>query len=330
MMQKEKGWKSLREKLNLKTITSQSQMVAEKIGLILIGGSLKGIYGHTGVVVALHELGIRPDVILGASAGSIVASFMATEMSPATMKHKMTTLSAEQFLDKIKKFDLFKEFVFNKGRHLYGFVKGDKIEEYVREALGEKDDFSKTSIPLYISATNLKTLKLTLFNTGAISEKSRASTAIPMLFCPKQIGGQYYIDGAIQKDKLPGALLEVRPDLDYLIVSNFSYEQETDDNSYLEDSKLPLVEIVRRVMSIHEKFRWPRKLGKTHIIYIEPGLTIPVDIFRPSPDVARSVYHDSNKYAKYHLQRYFKRAHRHKKPQQGDQNGGTSPTPPSL
>lgn len=284
-----------------------------KVGLILIGGSLKGIYGHTAVVITLRELGINPDVILGASAGSIIASFMATGMTSEIMKQKMVTLSPDEFLDKIKKFDLFKEFVFNKGRHLYGFIKGDKMQEYVHKALGEKDDFSKVVTPLYISATNLKTLRLTLFNTGSISEKVRASASIPMLFCPKEIGGQYYLDGAIEKDRLPKALLEVHPDLDYLIVSNFSYEQETEDNSYLEDSKLPLVEIVRRVMSIHEKFHWPHKIGKTRVVYLEPGLTIPVDIFRPSADVARSVYHDTHKYAKYHLDRFFKRMSRTKK-----------------
>lgn len=278
-----------------------------KIGLILCGGSIKGIAIHHASVIALRNLGIKPDVILGASAGSIVASFYATGMSTEQMKHKMHILQAKDFLDPISKFDLFKELIFNHGSKLYGFVKGDKLQEYVHKGIEHKDDFSKVEIPLYISTTNLKTYKMTLFNTGSISEKVRASTAIPMMFCPAKIDNQYYIDGAIQKDRLPRALLSVQPDLDYVIVSNASYDDETDDNSYLENSKIPMVEIVRRTMVIQEKFSWPKKIGKTKLIYLTPGITTPIDIFNVDSNILNSIYQDSLKYSTYHLDRYFKR-----------------------
>src|SRR6185295_2447940 len=103
-----------------------------KIGLILIGGSLKGIYGHTGIVTAIRDLGITPKVILGASAGSIVGSFMAVGLDNKWMIQKMLTLTAEQFLDKISRLDILKEFIINKAKNFRGFIKGDKIEEYVR------------------------------------------------------------------------------------------------------------------------------------------------------------------------------------------------------
>ena len=287
-----------------------------KIGLILIGGSLKGIYGHSGIVVALRELGIQPKVILGASAGSIVGSFMAVGFDNKWMIAKMLALTADQFLDKISRWDILKEFIINKARNFRGFIKGDKIEEYVHTAIGDKDEFHKCVIPFYVSATDLKTYKLRLFNTGSISEKTRASTAIPMMFQPKLIDGSYYIDGALLKDDLPKALLDVHPDLDYIIVSNFSYEQTTEDNSYLEDDVFPMVEIVRRAMSINEKYRWPKKIGKTKLIYLAPGLTQPCDIFHPNRDIAKSVFKDANKFAKYHIERYFKHSHGRKKKQE--------------
>lgn len=296
-----------------------------KIGLILIGGSLKGIYGHTGIVVALREMGIAPKVILGASAGSIVGSFMAAGFDNKWMINKMLTLTADQFLDKISRWDILKEFIVNKARNFRGFIKGDKLEEYVQLALQDKDDFSKTTTPFYVSATDLRTYSLRLFNTGKISEKCRASTAIPMMFQPKLIDGQYYIDGALRKDDLPRALLDVHPDLDYIIVSNFSYEQTTDDNSYLEDDVFPMVEIVRRAMSINEKYTWPKKIGKTKLIYLAPGLTQPVDIFKPNRDIAKSVFKDSNKYAKYHIDRYFKHSHAFRKKHEKKD----PPTPPN-
>lgn len=282
-----------------------------KIGLILVGGSIKGIAVHHSVVIALRQLDIKPCVVLGASAGSIVASFFATGMPTEMMRWKMTSLRTKDFLDPLPKFDIFKELVFNHGSKLFGFVKGDKLQDYVHNGIAEKDDFSKTEIPLYISATNLKTYKLALFNTGTISEKVRASAAIPMMFCPKKIDNQYYIDGAIQKDKLPRALLSVSPDLDYVIVSNASYDDETDDNSYLENAKIPMVEIVRRAMSMQEQYSWPKKIGKTKFIYLTPGYTTPLDIFNVDPAIMNSIYQDTLKYSKYHLERYFKRVKRH-------------------
>lgn len=284
-----------------------------KIGLILIGGSLRGIYGHTAIVAAIRDLGIQPRVILGASAGSIVGSFMAVGLDNKTMLHKMLTLTADQFLDPISRFGIFKEFVINRAKNFHGFVKGDKLEEYVREAIGDRDDFSKTTIPFYVVATSLKTYKLILFNTGRISEKCRASTAIPMMFEPKKIDDNYYIDGALQKDHLPKMLVDVQPDLDYIIVSNFSHEQITEDNSYLEEDIFPMVEIVRRAMSINEKFMFPHRVGKTKIIYLAPDLTQPVDIFKPNAALARSVFQDSYKYSRYHLESYFKHSKRLRK-----------------
>jgi len=219
----------------------------------------------------------------------------------------MSTLRTKDFLDPLPKMELLKELIISRGSKLYGFIKGERLAKYVNSRIGEKDNFEKTDIPLYISATNLKTYKLTLFNTGAISEKARASCAIPMMFRPHKIDNQYYIDGAIYKDRLPKALLGVQPDLDYIIVSNASYDDETDDNSYVEKAKIPLVEIVRRTMSMQERFQWPKKIGKTKMIYLVPGTTVPVDIFRVDPAIMNSIYQDSLRYSTFHLEKDFKR-----------------------
>src|SRR5271157_4542559 len=114
-----------------------------KIGLITCGGSLFGIYQHTAVCIALKNLDIKPDVILGASAGAITGSFMATGMSTHNIKQKMLTLFSKEFLNPMSKVQIFKELVFNHGRKFYGFIKGDALEAYVHKGLHEKDDFAK-------------------------------------------------------------------------------------------------------------------------------------------------------------------------------------------
>ena len=52
-----------------------------KIGLALSGGGIRGI-AHAGVIKALEEHGIRPNIIGGTSAGGIIASLYALGYSP--------------------------------------------------------------------------------------------------------------------------------------------------------------------------------------------------------------------------------------------------------
>jgi NTE family protein len=277
-----------------------------KIGLILIGGHIKGLAGHSGVVAALNKLDMVPSVILGASAGSVVGSFAAVGMSEPEMKHRLATLKVNDFLDPYSRLALLWEFIFNKAKNFTGFMRGEKVEKYMQECLRNSDDFSKVTIPLYIAATNLKTHEVSLFNTGRISEKVRASTAIPMLFCPKKVDDEYYIDGALSKESLPKALIEVCPDLDLIIVSNFSYEYQTADNSYLDMQTLPIFEIVRNVLAVHERRSWPNRVGQARVIYLKPGIRVSVNIFDPKPELLHRVFEETKNYTIYHIERALK------------------------
>lgn len=275
-----------------------------KVGLILIGGSLKGIYGHTGIISALDELeenSIKPEVVLGASAGAVIASFYAAGLSKTTMYRKMVNLKPEDFIDLQPRWRLLYEFIVKKARNFTGFIEGHKLEEYIKDSLKDKDEFDKTNIPLYIAATSLDNYELNLFHTGTISDKVRASTAIPMLFKPKKINKTNYIDGAVIKEKLPQALLDVEPDLDLIVVSNFSHEHVSVDENYLENEKLPILEIIRRVFAMHETAQWPEQIGKTKIIHLKPSLKIPVDIFNPNQADATVVYEKAKEFAKVKL-----------------------------
>ena len=55
-----------------------------KIGLALSGGGARG-FAHIGVLRALEEYGIKPDIIAGVSAGSVVAAYYAAGFSPEEM-----------------------------------------------------------------------------------------------------------------------------------------------------------------------------------------------------------------------------------------------------
>ena len=52
-----------------------------KLGIALSGGGIRGI-AHAGVLKALEDNGIKPDIIGGTSAGSLIASLYAMGYSP--------------------------------------------------------------------------------------------------------------------------------------------------------------------------------------------------------------------------------------------------------
>ncbi len=274
-----------------------------KVGIVLIGGSLQGIYGHTGVMSAIHDAGIKPDVILGASAGSIVAALYATGKDIREMYKMMAALKADDFLDVMSRWEIAYEFVWNKTRSFTGFVKGKALERYVEKHLGATDHFKYCKIPLYVSAYNIRTKQLQLFSTGKISEKVRASAAIPMLFQPKKIDNEYYMDGALNKYELSIALHDLRPDLDVIIVSHIESEMQTGENMFMPDSRFPIFEITKKALEIKDHQRWNKKLGDTKIIHIHPIVRTPVNIFKPNKYLARAVYHEAKTYAKYYLKK---------------------------
>jgi predicted acylesterase/phospholipase RssA len=272
-----------------------------KVGLVLIGGSLKGIYGHTGVVSALHQLKIKPDVILGASAGSVVGALYSCGKDIREMYKMMSELKTSDYLDVLPKWKLFYEFVFNHAKDFSGFVEGKALEDYIAKHLGNNNDFTKAQIPFYVSAFNLRTQELQLFSTGKVSDKVRASTSIPMLFCPKKIDGDYYIDGALKKYELPIALHDIYPDLDLMIVSHVDSELQSGENAFIPDNRFPIFEISRRALHIKDCQHWHKKLDNTNIIYVTPKVRTPVNIFKPNKHLARAVYHEVKAYTKHHL-----------------------------
>ena len=89
-----------------------------------------------------------------------------------------------------------------------GILDNRPLEQYVKRALSVKglsDDFDKLKRQLFIPAVNLDTARRTVFGAPEaprvpISKAVRASSAIPMLFCPVKIADGEYVDGGVEKN----------------------------------------------------------------------------------------------------------------------------------
>ncbi|MBP7131579.1 MAG: patatin-like phospholipase family protein [Aquabacterium sp.] len=150
-----------------------------RIGLALGGGAARG-FAHIGVLQVLEENGIKPDVVVGTSAGSVVAALYAAGKSPTELGRMAMTLDESTITD----------WVFP-GRSL---LKGEALARFVRAQTGGRP-IEALRPPLGVVATDLKTGQPILFRRGDVGMAVRASSAVPAVFSPVTIGGREYIDG---------------------------------------------------------------------------------------------------------------------------------------
>ena len=155
------------------------------IGLALGAGAARG-FAHVGVIKALESQGIRPDIVVGSSAGSVIAALFA---SGAT-GNELNRLAIQ--LDEATIADWALPFVSRFG----GLIKGDALQNMVNREVQNKL-IEQMRIPLGIVATDLQSGKGILFRSGNTGLAVRASCSVPGVFQPAVISGKEYVDGGL-------------------------------------------------------------------------------------------------------------------------------------
>ena len=154
-----------------------------KLGLALGGGAARG-FAHIGVIQVLEENGIKPDLVVGTSAGSLVAAFYASGKTGAQLQWLADTMDESQLTDWTIPF------------MSRGMLRGEALGRYVNSQLnGAKIEDLK--MPLGIVATDLQTGDSILFRRGDIATAVRASSAVPSVFEPVRVGNKDYVDGGL-------------------------------------------------------------------------------------------------------------------------------------
>lgn len=152
-----------------------------RIGLALGGGAARG-FAHIGVIQVLEEAGIRPDLVAGTSAGSLIAAIYASGKSGAELGVLAQTMDESALTD----------WSFP-GR---GLIRGEALARFVREHTGGRM-IEQMKLPLGIVATDLDSGEAILFQRGDTGEAVRASSAVPAIFSPVRIGTHEYVDGGL-------------------------------------------------------------------------------------------------------------------------------------
>jgi len=154
---------------------------AAKLALVLGGGAARG-FAHIGVIKALEAQGIVPDMVVGTSAGSVVAALYAGgasgfELQKLAFGMEDKTITDWAIPDR-------------------GFIRGEALQNYVNKVLSNR---SMNGLPrgLAVVATDLRSGEMMVFRSGDVGLAVRASSSVPGVFQPVRIGNREFVDGGL-------------------------------------------------------------------------------------------------------------------------------------
>lgn len=192
-------------------VAAQGRCAPAPTALVLSGGGAKGL-AHVGVLRALERAGIRPDLIVGSSMGSVVGALAASGYSAASIDSIARALPlAEVFRTHEPRGPAawgarLPLLLWEEGEQGFA-IQGASVEQRaIGGMLGEvllrgnllaRGDFDRLPIPLRVVATNLADRGITPFASGDLARAVRASIAIPLVFTPQRIGDSVYADGGL-------------------------------------------------------------------------------------------------------------------------------------
>jgi NTE family protein len=153
------------------------------IGLALGSGAARG-WAHIGVIRALEEMGVRPDIVTGSSVGAVVAAAYAAG-----------------------KLDLFERWVTSLDRAGVlrlmdtkisggGFIQGLALMKAIDKQIGNPD-ISELGMRFGCVATQFGTGREVWIREGKLLDAVRSSIALPGIFAPVEQDGEYLFDGGL-------------------------------------------------------------------------------------------------------------------------------------
>jgi NTE family protein len=183
--------------------------------LILGGGGARGI-AHIGVIEVLEDLGMRPDLIVGTSMGSVVGSLYASGMSSSELEELAL---GQDLLNMVVEFDSSPAQLqggwWGESPHQIslqishwpplpdiGLSRGQSFESLIGENTGDAlfvagNNYDNLPIAFRCVSTDLLESSLVVHQDKSLARAVKASSSIPMIFYPVQFDGRELVDGGI-------------------------------------------------------------------------------------------------------------------------------------
>ena len=151
------------------------------VALVLGGGGARG-FAHVGVLKMLDAQGLKPDLIVGTSAGSVAGALYAAGYNGFDLQQMAFALDRATIAD----WSMFGK----------GLIRGDALQRFITEAV-KRRPIEQLNIPFACVATRVDTGQPILFQRGSVGQAVRASSSVPGIFQPTTIGEHEYVDGGL-------------------------------------------------------------------------------------------------------------------------------------
>lgn len=166
-----------------------------KVGVVLSSGGGRGVFAHTGFLLALEQMGIEVAAITGCSAGALVGGIYASGRDLQQWANSIANVHSREYWTPDSWPRFFWQMIVHKGRGYTGLSDNKKAIEFIQNNLVAQT-FETCRIPFYSLATNLTQGSKTLFSTGDLAPRIMASAAMPVLYRPVEVEGEFFCDGA--------------------------------------------------------------------------------------------------------------------------------------
>jgi NTE family protein len=161
------------------------------LGLVLGAGGARG-FAHIGALKVLQRAGLPIDMVVGASMGALIGAAVAAKLSPEVMEDACLQAPLRRLLLRPSL------------RVPGGLLDATAVESFLGGLFGRRR-IEELELPFAIMAINLRTLEAEVVREGPLVDAVMASIAIPLIFPPRRLGDDYYIDGGLL-DPLPTAV----------------------------------------------------------------------------------------------------------------------------
>ncbi|MFV1993138.1 MAG: patatin-like phospholipase family protein [Acidiferrobacterales bacterium] len=225
-------------------MSNQKKITQPRIGIVLSSGGVRGVYAHTGFLLALEKLQIELQAATGCSAGAVVGGIFASGASVHRWADVLSTIKPGRFW-RPSWFQLLWSLLVHKGRGYSGLSSADSAIEFCTDQL-RVQSFEQCKIPFHALAINVTTGKKKIFSKGSLARSMVASAAIPVLYQPVEIDGDYYSDGGVV-DLAPTDTICCKYNLDILIVHHVAQRSTSTLNDPM-SSRWTLIEILNNLL----------------------------------------------------------------------------------
>jgi NTE family protein len=159
--------------------------LAEEPFTLNLGAGFFGFFSHTGVLAELEAAGLRPQRVIGVSAGALAGGLWSSGLSAATIEQELCALRRADFWDP--------------GLPVGGLLRGRKFERKLREVLASTgiQRLEECPTPFTAIVHDVLARKTRPVDRGSIHVAIRASCTVPLMFRPLVDRGRILVDGGV-------------------------------------------------------------------------------------------------------------------------------------